>query len=1608
LNIGKQMPHETRAPENGERLIRAHALVVDVLDALLVAETDALDAAIEAALAEIGSFAAVDRAYVFVARQDQAAFDNTHEWVADGIAPMIDELQGQPADLFAPLHDAFLRGEEVQIPDVTRLEDDNPLKPEFEMQEIRSVLAVPMLDEGSVFGFVGFDAVRAPRVFLDEEVRLLKSVARLVGVRLKRRRAELSAAQAQMQEREARDRLEATLNVLPGLILELDAAGRYIDVHTNDPGLLVNPVDHFVGRLVEEVDPPDLARQMRECMAEVDATGAAAQRVYPLDVAGGRKWFEATMVRHGAGGAETRAGYVLAVRDITRERERDAQIRLLSYLAQQTTNLVVIADRDRRIDWVNQAFEKRSGYTLGEARGKRICELLHCEETDKSVAVSMRDALERGEPARGELLFAAKNGERFWVELDIQQLFDETGEVVAYYSIQTDVTERKRQEADLEEYARTAEEARERLHAAVDALPDAFAYFDRDDRLVVFNERYRQFYARSAQAIRQGATFEEILRAGLANGEYPDAKGREDDWLAERLEAHRQPSNLRESHLGDGRWLRVIERETPDGGRVGMRVDVTEAKEAQRRLDDIIVAADAGTWEWDVETGLETHSRRWVEMLGYDYEELAETDYDTWAAIVHPDDVARVDAANELAFAREVEQFECEYRLRHKAGHWVWVLSRGRVTRWSEDGRPQMMAGVHLDISRRKEAEERLDAIIDGARVGTWELDFAAGINRINAIWAGMIGYELDELEPMDGAKWQALVHPDDYGDMMAAVEAASKGELDTYEREFRMRHKQGRWVWVLSRGRVVNRTADGRPLVLAGVHLDITQIKQAEERLDAIIDGARAGTWEWHLQSGENHVNERWAEMIGYSKDELDGSRIDGFADFLHPEDRARVEAEHEQLFRGETDEVEREFRMRHKDGHWVWILSRGRVSRRNEDGTPELMVGVHLDIDRLKVAEQRVEEIIEGAQVGTWEVDLRSGRNTINPRWAQMIGYTPEELGEVTLDTFRSLAHPADFRAVQRQHDDRLTAQQIDEFENEIRMRHKNGHWVWLLSRGKVTRRDEAGNPLVTAGVHIDITERKKLESALQAERDYLGQLMETSVSAIIALDDDGRIVFSNSEAEKVLGLKPSEIEGRRFDDPAWRVTAVDGGPFVPEDLPFARVMATGEAVRDVRHAVEWPDGRRQILSINAALIEAPDAVARVVCSVMDITSQIAGEEALRSAAERAQAASEAKSRFLANMSHEIRTPLNGVLGMAEVLDQSLTEPGHKEMIKIIRDSGDLLLTVLNDILDMSKIEAGKLSLVSEPFRPSDLAQRIDSLYAMRARAKGLEFTVLRDCGSDDARLGDENRIQQILHNLIGNALKFTESGEISVSFRCRPTEPLRITVRDEGIGMSDEQAARVFDDFEQADGTVTRRFGGTGLGLSIVRKLAELMGGHIELDSTPGKGTSVDLVLPLPLADPPAAEPAPAATDGAVPDRAPAQAETADLGGLRALVADDNATNRMIMKAMLGGFGVETVVVPDGRDAVETWAPGAFDIILLDISMPGMDGLTALAHLHARMKDEGGFVPILAITANALTHQVEEYLAAGFDGHVGKPIRIDRLAEEIRRVIAQPALG
>ena len=372
---------------------------------------------------------------------------------------------------------------------------------------------------------------------------------------------------------------------------------------------------------------------------------------------------------------------------------------------------------------------------------------------------------------------------------------------------------------------------------------------------------------------------------------------------------------------------------------------------------------------------------------------------------------------------------------------------------------------------------------------------------------------------------------------------------------------------------------------------------------------------------------------------------------------------------------------------------------------------------------------------------------------------------------------------------------------------------------------------------------------------------------------------------------------------------------------------------------------------------------------------------------AKEQAEEASRTKSMFLANMSHEIRTPLNGVLGMAELLDAKIEEPEKKRMVGVIRESGENLLSILNDILDMSKIEAGKLVFETVPFRMSDLMPKVTDLYSLKAEERGIELEVMTGSGADKPRLGDPHRVRQILNNLVSNAIKFTpDGGEVTVTVSARVGRPVVIEVKDSGIGMTEEQKASLFSDFTQADNTITRRFGGTGLGLAIVGRLIEMMGGTIDVDSVPDRGSTFRVSLPL--------EAGPETISNA-----PAEKKTVDISGTRILAADDNATNRAVLTDMLHSRGVEITVVNNGLEAVNAWAPGEFDLLILDISMPVMDGITALQKIIEKAEAAGvNAPPTIAFTANAMAHQIVEYVAAGFDTVVPKPFKIDDLVKAI----------
>jgi two-component system, sensor histidine kinase len=384
-------------------------------------------------------------------------------------------------------------------------------------------------------------------------------------------------------------------------------------------------------------------------------------------------------------------------------------------------------------------------------------------------------------------------------------------------------------------------------------------------------------------------------------------------------------------------------------------------------------------------------------------------------------------------------------------------------------------------------------------------------------------------------------------------------------------------------------------------------------------------------------------------------------------------------------------------------------------------------------------------------------------------------------------------------------------------------------------------------------------------------------------------------------------------------------------------------------------------------------------------------------------ANAANVLKSHFLANMSHEIRTPLNGVLAMAEVMAMDNLAPAQRERLSVIRESGAVLLGVLNDVLDLSKIEAGRLEIQDRPFDIAQLAQTIREIYAPQARDKGLAFEVAVAPEAQGLWRGDVDRLRQILGNLIANALKFTLEGAVAIRFAsAEDGSGLRIDVADTGIGISPDILPRLFDKFVQADSSTTRRFGGSGLGLAICRELSTLMGGSIKVQSREGRGSTFTVLVSLPREETPV-------EIHYVDDGHASVEQPADASCLRVLAADDNPTNQKVVEAVLAPLNAEVVLVSDGAACVEAWKAAKFDIVLMDIHMPGMDGVEAARAIRALETSEGRQrTPIVAVTANALAHQVEGYLAAGMDGHVAKPIEVTKLYAAIEQAVAAARLA
>jgi PAS domain S-box-containing protein len=532
--------------------------------------------------------------------------------------------------------------------------------------------------------------------------------------------------------------------------------------------------------------------------------------------------------------------------------------------------------------------------------------------------------------------------------------------------------------------------------------------------------------------------------------------------------------------------------------------------------------------------------------------------------------------------------------------------------------------------------------------------------------------------------------------------------------------------------------------------------------------------------------------------------------------------------------------------------------------------------------------------------------------------------------------------------------------------------------------------GAPVRLIGVVRDVTAERTAEAVAQGSVDMLAAMLRISPEAIIVTDAGGRILAFSAGAEDIFGYGASEVIGQSIEillpvryRSAHRQHVDD---FSAGRVPGLRMHERAAIVGRRRDGEEFP------AEASLAKLETPTGEA-FTAIVRDLSERRATEARLIQAREEAERANVSKSVFLANMSHEIRTPLNGVLGLTGVLARTSLDPKQRKMVGLIESSGRALERLLGDILDLAKLDAGRMSVRDEPFDLAAVILDTAELFRASAAEKGVTLRTKLALGSDGHFVGDDLRIRQVLSNLVSNAVKFTSQGQVSLS-ASRVAEAggvvhVRFVVRDTGIGFSPEVAEVLFERFEQADGSVTRRYGGTGLGLAISKSLVRLMGGTISATAAPGRGATFKVELPL--------------------KRVARSVQTLETGGgtgvdsairpMRVLLAEDHMVNRMTVELILEHLPLEIVAVEDGLQAVEAFGRDPFDLVLMDMQMPVMDGLSAIRLIRDHELEKGLIrTPICVLTANALSEHREAAKQAGADAFITKPMNARALVDYV----------
>ena len=921
----------------------------------------------------------------------------------------------------------------------------------------------------------------------------------------------------------------------------------------------------------------------------------------------------------------------------------------------------------------------------------------------------------------------------------------------------------------------------------------------------------------------------------------------------------------------------------------------------------------------------------------------------------------------------------------------------------------RLLQRQHSTMAARAEEFERLALVAQRTSNAVVITDAARRITWVNDGFTRITGYTLHEaLGQSPGALLQGQrTAPETMLAMRTSLRAGTsfRGEILNVTRD-------GREYWLdLS---IEPLLQEGRLTGYVAIESDITEqvhnrhaLEEQGRRFDLIVQSANVGTWEWDLRTHAIVFNAPLVAMLGYSPSEIEPN-VRYFGTLVHPDDVQLARARMVEHLEGHTAEYRCEHRLRRRDGSWCAVLSSGRVTERDVEGRALRVVGVHIDISSAEEAKEALVDARAKAEAALREITAlrnaldehsilsvadRSGRIVdINTGFCRISGYERDELLGNDHRILNSGVHPPEFwREVWR------TISSGRAWRGEVCNRRKDGALYWVDST-IIPQLGSDGGVEKYVSIRFDITAQRQIGADLQQATSLLEDAQAVAHLGSWSIElDSGAIVWSR-ETLRLFGRTeldgPPDYAGMLSayvpDDALLLATAAQRA--ASEGLPYSLVLRTQTGANGVRFVRGEGRARRDV----------DGRITGLFGTVMDVTAAVEREEALTLAQSRAEAASRSKSEFLANMSHEIRTPLTAILGYTDLLrDEAIATRVRIETVQqidTIHRAGEHLLTLINDILDLSKIEAGRLEFEQIETELPRVLLDVDSLMHARAAEKGVALRLHLDSPIPDRILTDPTRLRQILMNLVGNAVKFTNAGRVDVRVRVTGTDAkgLHVTVEDTGPGLSAEQARMLFQPFTQADSSVTRRHGGTGLGLTISRRLAQLMGGDVALTRTaPGEGARFEVTIPFQAVEGATiVQDLAVCTDHAADKQSLTPATALRLSG-RILLAEDGEDNQRLIAHHLRVAGAEVMIAENGRLALDAILAAdsegrPFDLLLTDMQMPEMDGYSLARHLRALQHR----VPIVALTAHAMAEDRQRCLDAGCDDYATKPIDRHRL--------------